>query len=322
MSRSELVESRLGDEEVVATVSLAGDDMLVVTPTRSLLYRAEGLISDESVEEFPHDASRLTIDEGRRKAKIRFEYPIQDPRTMSVPPEVLNSVLHYVVAGVLNVRGVTDDGEVVRRVFRFNELTLVITDRQLVTHIGTVLWDDEFDQFRYEDLTGLEFEEGSIATQVALYIDDRSQRIKVPPDRAAELEQELTGALVSYYEVDDPAELDDALGVEEEDEALDAEAARTGLNLSGDIEPIEPGGASADGPAEVEWPTVEDDESPDPSTDGAAEPDRTPDEPDIDPDELRTVIRELESTIEQQQELLAAQADAVAALADALERDT
>lgn len=294
MARPELVESRLGDEEVVATVDLSGEDTLVVTPTRSLLYRSEGLISDESVEEYPHEARRLTLNPGRRKVKLRFEYPIQDARTMSIPSPRLDGVLHYVLAGVLNARGVTEEGESVRRLFRFNEMTLVITDRRLVTHVGAAVWDEDFDQYPYDDLTGLEFEEGSVATQVVLYMGGRSQRIKAPHDRAEELKQELTRALVGHFDVKDLAELDEVLRPDDEDEA-DSDDDATGLNLVGSIQ-------RSDGDAESDTSTEELD-------------------PPVDLDALQAAITQLERAIEEQRELLAAQSAALESLTDAVERE-
>ncbi len=69
MSVPGIVQSTLDDEEIAAEVSLGGEDTLFITPTRTLVYRAEGLLSDESVDDFPHDADRLTLSEGRRKPR-------------------------------------------------------------------------------------------------------------------------------------------------------------------------------------------------------------------------------------------------------------
>lgn len=298
MAHPELIETTLGDETVVTTVPLAGDDSLVITPTRSLLYRAEGLISDETVEEFPHAASRLSVDEGRRKAKIRFEYPIDDPRTMAVPPAVLDSALHYVLAGVLNAGGVTDRGEAVQRVFRFNELTVVVTDRRLVTHLGSATWDDDYDAIRYTALTGLEFEEGSVATQVVLYMGGRSQRIKVPNDRALEFKQELSQALIAYFNVSDLDELADQWRSEEDHDKGEPK----GLDFSGDIEPL--GATRKTEPVEEPPQTIE---WPDPPNQTMNE--NRASEASLDLDELESVCNELEEHIQQQRTMLSEQVE-------------
>ena len=82
MSQPEIVQADLDDEDVVARVDLGGEDELYVTPTRTLLYRAEGLLSDESVEEYPHEAERVTVSEGRRKAKVTLDYGLDGEKTV------------------------------------------------------------------------------------------------------------------------------------------------------------------------------------------------------------------------------------------------
>ena len=209
MSHPDLLASQLGEEEVVARITLSGEDELVITPSRSLHYQAEGLLSDESVTSYPHDVESVTASRGRRKASIEFTYPIEDPKSLSVPKSSLDSAVHYIVAGILNAKGVTDPGESVSAVYRFNELTVVVTSKRLVTHVGEAVWDAEHDQYRYADLTGLDIEEGSVATQIVLYIDGRSQRIKVPKERGAELKQDVLDAVFGYFDVSSMAALED-----------------------------------------------------------------------------------------------------------------
>ena len=82
MSLPDALTSALEDESAVAEVDLGGDDTLAVTPTRTLIYRADGLLSDEAVEEYPHNAERLTLSEGRRKAKLTMEYGLDGTETL------------------------------------------------------------------------------------------------------------------------------------------------------------------------------------------------------------------------------------------------
>ena len=89
MSQPEIVQSGLGDEAVVARVDLGGEDELYVTPTRPLIYRAEGLLADESVEEYSHGAERITVSEGRRKAKVTLDYGLNGEQAISLPPSRL-----------------------------------------------------------------------------------------------------------------------------------------------------------------------------------------------------------------------------------------
>ncbi|NHN47279.1 hypothetical protein G9464_06665 [Halostella sp. JP-L12] len=219
-----IVESSLGDENVAARVSIGGEDELFVTPTRTLIYRADGLLSDETVEEYPHDAERLTVSEGRRKTKITLDYAIDGEREFTLPSKQADTALHPVLAGVLNASGVTEPGESVNQTYRFSELTIVITSDRLVKHVGEAVWDEEYEEYRFADVTGLDFEEGSVATQIVLEVNGRPQRIKAPNEQIGELRQRLTQALCSYYDVASEAELADALRGDEPEEDAEEDA--------------------------------------------------------------------------------------------------
>ncbi|MFC5279147.1 hypothetical protein ACFPM1_10330 [Halorubrum rubrum] len=207
MSLPELLSGAAGDEEVVARVPLGGDDLLAVTPTRTLVYRADGLLSDETVEEYPHDAERIAVSTGRRKSKVVFGYGLDGEETLAVPSKRLDDVVHPVLAGVLSARGVTDAGESVERTFRFSELTLVVTDSRLVKHVGSAVWDEEFEEFPYADLTDLDFEEGTVATAVVLTHDGRSERFKAPNESARAVKESLVDAVCAFHGVGSLEEL-------------------------------------------------------------------------------------------------------------------
>ena len=201
MSTPDIVEETLDGEPVAARVDLGGEDELLVTPTRTLVYRAEGLLSDESVEEFPHDAERVSVAEGRRKAKVTLDYGLDGERTFALPSGRLESALHPVLAGVLSAAGITDPGETVKRTFRFSELTLAVTSARVVKHVGTAVWDDEYEEFHYDDVTDLAFEEGSVATSVVITTGDRQERFKAPNDDARRVSETLEAALLAHYDV-------------------------------------------------------------------------------------------------------------------------
>ena len=202
MSLPELLAGTVGDESVVADVALGGDDRLAVTPTRTLVYRGDGLLSDESVVEHPHDVERIATSMGRRKAKLTLGYGLDGDETISVPAKRIDDVLHPVLAGVLSARSVTDPGESVVRTFRFSELTLVVTSDRLVKHVGSAVWDEEFEEFAYEDITDLDFEEGTVATAVVLTHGGRSERFKAPNESARAVRETLVDAVCAYYDVD------------------------------------------------------------------------------------------------------------------------
>ncbi|WP_423995466.1 DUF7115 domain-containing protein [Halorubrum trapanicum] len=226
MSLPELLAATVGDEDVVAEVPLGGDDRLAVTPTRTLVFRGDGLLSDESVDEYGHDVERIEVSTGRRKAKITLGYGLDGDETLSVPSKRVDDVLHPILAGVLSASGVTGPGETVVRTFRFSELTLIVTSERLVKHVGSAVWDAEFEEFHYADLTGLDFEEGTVATAVVLVHDGRSERFKAPNESARAVRETLADAVCSFHGVDSLEEFRVA-AAETEESAPDAEASGT-----------------------------------------------------------------------------------------------
>jgi hypothetical protein len=255
MSLPEIVQSTLDGESVAARVGLGGDDLLLVTPTRTLVYRAEGLLSDEAVEEYPHDAEHVGVSEGRRKAKITLDYGLDGERTFSVPTKQLDQVLHPVLAGVFNARGITDPGETVKQTYRFSELTVVITSARLVRHIGAAVWDEEYEEYHFEDVTDLDFEEGSVATSVVLTVDGRQERFKTPNDQARAVREGLVSAVCAYHGVDDVDELRAKTAVDEDEEEesttdTDEDAAEGTVSFGDGPGPLDTSGVDGDVTAE------------------------------------------------------------------------
>ncbi|MCU4740232.1 DUF7115 domain-containing protein [Natronoglomus mannanivorans] len=241
MSVPGIVQSTLDGDEIAARVSLGGEDELFITPRSSIVYRADGLLSDESIDEFPHDADRLTLSEGRRKTRFSLEYALDGTRDFTVPSSKTEAVLHPVLAGILNGNGITDPGETVAQTYRFSELTLIVTSDRLVKHIGEAVWDGDFEQYHFDDVTNLSFEDGSVATQIVLEVDGRPQRIKAPNDEATDVSERLKRALFAYHDVDSLAALNDAVGVDEEEDSRDDPAVAFGDGVDPlDANPPEP----------------------------------------------------------------------------------
>jgi hypothetical protein len=227
MSLPGIVQSTLGDEDVVDRVSLGGEDALFATPTRTLVYRAEGLLSDESVEEYPHGAERVAVSEGRRKAKVSLDYGLEGERTLSLPTRAVDGALSHLLAGTLRGTGVVEDDETVRESFRFSELTLVVTDARVVKHVGTAVWDDDFEEFDLGDVTDLAFEDGSVATSVVLTLGDRQERFKAPNEQARRVRESLERALFEFHGVADYESFRAAAAPPEPDADADASGAST-----------------------------------------------------------------------------------------------
>lgn len=238
-----VVADALGDEAVAARVPLKGEDTLYVTRTRTLVYRSEGFISDESVEEYPHEAERVSVDDGRRKATITLDYGTRGQDSFSVPSSRLEEVLHPVLAGVLNAAGVTDAGETVKRTFRFSELTLVVTSDRVVKHIGAAVWDHEYEEVPYEAVTDLEIEEGNVSSQLVLTTREHTERVKAPNEAFREVEESVEDALFAYYEVEGIEAFRKLMAAEEDEEGLETETGD--VSFEERVDPIGAGGSQS-----------------------------------------------------------------------------
>lgn len=306
MSHPDLIAAHLEDEEAVATVNLSGEDALVITPTRSLLYESEGILSDESVTEFSHDVTGVAVSDGRRKTTVELTYPIDGEKQLRVPKNRRDTALHYILAGVFHAKGITRSGESVQSVFQFNELTLIVTSDRVLTHVGSLVWDDEYEQYPFADFTGLDFEEGNIATEIVLYVDGRSQRVKVPKGRAEEVKQSLQDALMAYFDVDTMDAFDDAVGT---NGGADGAAGDSAFTFDDAVRPLGAETDERDEPADVDldsWPYELDESA------GA---------PSIDVEQVARVIEDLEDQINEQRRVLDAQEAALAELADVLSEE-
>ncbi|SIR30282.1 hypothetical protein SAMN05421858_2167 [Haladaptatus litoreus] len=218
MSVPGIVQSSLGDEHVAAKVPLGGEDTLFVTPSRTLIYRADGLLSDESVEEYPHSAERISVAEGRRKSTITLDYGIDGEDSFKIPSKRLHDALHPVIAGVLNGAGITDANEQVTQTYQFSELTLVLTSARVVKHVGEAIWDQDFEQFHFADVTSLDVEEGTVSSQIIIEANGRPQRIKTPSDRTREVRERIEQSLLAYHDVGSYAEFEETVAPAEEPE--------------------------------------------------------------------------------------------------------
>ncbi|MFC7073285.1 hypothetical protein ACFQJ7_01270 [Halovenus rubra] len=229
MEIPDTIKQRLGDEELESAVNLGDEDIICFTPSRTLLYRGEGLLSDDSLDTYDHDVERLDISEGRRKTSFTLTY-VDSEKRFTVAGDRTEAVLERLIAGVLKDSDVTASGEDIEGVFRFSELTLIITDKRIIKHVGSYLWDADYEEYPYANVTQLEFEEGSVATSIVISVDGRPQRIKAPRGDDAVIRRALTTALFSYYEVDT---LDQLNSVISDDSATTSES---GSSLSSDIE--------------------------------------------------------------------------------------
>lgn len=333
MELPDLVRDHLGSEQVQAGVALGDDDLLCLTPTRVLVYSGEGLLSDEAVEIHELDVERLLLSEGRRKTKFVFEY-VDRTESLTVPRRRADKALELLMEGILDVAGVTEPEESVAGVYRFSELTLVVTDRRLVKHVGTPAWDDDYEGYPFESVTGLDFEEGSVATQIVLSVDGRPERIKAPNDAAPMLRRTLEEVLFEFRDVDSLAAFNRVVAPAE---APEDESEPDHLDLGEGIDPLvaeEPDPEPAepdDEEAETDSPRPERIQV-DPRPDQAEEPEadeaeavatETPRDDRPSGDELAEIqaqLADLEATIEDQTDLLRKHHEAIQQLISELRK--
>lgn len=202
----DLLSEAVGDGTVIDTVEIGGGDTIAVTHGATYVYRSDGLLKDESVERFGHDIERLSVRTKRRKSLIRLE-SIDGEENFTVPSKVDSQIIAAMLEGILRTDGTVSSEEAVVAQFRFSELTLVITDTRLFEHVGSAVWDGEFEAVEYADLSGLDFERGSVATQVVLETDSRRRRVKVPNEHAGSVKRDIQEAVFGFYDVSSLGEL-------------------------------------------------------------------------------------------------------------------
>jgi predicted transcriptional regulator len=327
MELPDLITQRLGEETIESAVSLGDEDLVCFTPTRCLLYRGEGLIGDESIDVYDSDIERLSRSEGRRKTSFALEY-VDGSESFSVARDRGDPVLQRLLQSVIRAAGVIDPEESVTDAYRFSELTVIITDARLIKHVGAYVWDDEYEEYLFEEVTGLDFEEGSVATGVVLSVAGRPQRFKAPSDEAKLLRRSLTEALFEYYDVDSLPELNGALAENDdnadEDEG-EGETVSATIELDDSISPLV-------GDEEEEEATVETDavrgigESRDAAADETADDAGTADAAAgsaVDPEEIeamQTRLSNLTTAVKRQNELLKEQHETIHTLIEELQR--
>jgi len=217
MEVPDLLRQRL-DAEPRRGVALDGDDVAVITRDRTFIYHEEGLLTDAIIEVYDNNIERLTVSQGRRNTTFHLEY-LDDTSQFAVTNSYAEAMLEGLFDGILAAADVLDDDEELLGVYLFSDLTVVVTDARLVKHIGASVWETDAEVYPFEAVTGLDFEDGAVATQVVLWVDGRAERIKAPNDEAPLLRQTLTRALCAFHGVDSLDQLNDTLRADTEDSA-------------------------------------------------------------------------------------------------------
>ena len=339
----ELLSETVGDATVVDTVDIGGGDAVAVTHRATHVYRSDGLLSDESVETFAHDVERLSVRSKRRKSEIKLA-KIDSETGFTVPSKVADPIVEAMLEGVLRTTGAIETDEAVVAQFRFSELTFVVTEGRLLEHVGSAVWDGDFEAVEHAQLTGLAFEKGSVATQVVIETEQRRRRVKVPNEHAGRVRRAIQQAVFEFYDVSSIEELRAELSEEDEtgqsseetttstrapadQSSIDVKGASSGPEsadeterfVSADWTPPADQGVSGTAAGNTNTPTqrstASESDATDPTANASAE--RTAD-PDV--EALAKRVETLSEQVERQTELIESQGELIEQLVDELRR--
>jgi hypothetical protein len=309
MDVPDLVAGELNGESVLASVGIGGDDGVFVTPERTLVYRGDGLLSDESVAAHAHGFDRLELSDGRRRTKFKLHYYDRD-ESFAVGSNYSQEVFRAVLSAHLRATGALADDEQVRGVYRFSDLTLVVGTQRVLKHVGGAVWSEESETHPYADLTRLEFEEGGHAMQVVIAVQGRPERIKVPNDRAGEVRRAITEAACAFHEVDSLGALNEAVAPEEPEEGPEPDYADSGIDSLIDDDDT---GAEASVLPSDEDTSASDDTAADDGTESGGLVSATD-------QELLSRVEDLEAKVDRQTELIEDQQETIEQLVEELRR--
>jgi len=318
-----IVRERLGEEEVTARVPLGGDDQLLVTPDRTIIYRAEGLLSGESIEEYPHGAERVSVSEGRRKYTITLDHGLDGDSQFTVPSDRFDAAIEPILGGVFASAGITEPNESVNDVYRLGELTIIVTDARVIKHVGGALWDEEYEVYPFEDVTGVDVEAGNVSSQVIIEVAGRPQRIKTPSDDARRIRERIEEGVLDYHDAGSYDEFLRTVRAEAEAEEAETEEApvEEASATTETTQQAAPEGSAAQEPTDPDPATDEADESPSGMVFGegvGTEPVESADDTDGD---LADELAALRSAVERQNDLLRRHQQSIERLVRELRQD-
>lgn len=195
------VSMLVDEDELINRIELDDRRTLFVTPSRAIAYRERSMLTEESVESYPTDLERLTLEEGKRQVTVTFEYPDEADRTLDLPKSSMAAALKALLASVIRATDVLEADEDIEELYRFNELTVVLTDRRLIKHVGHALWGETHEAIDYEIIRDLHTEEGQVSTGVIIETTGATERFKLPKDSADRFIAQIEDAVCAYHDV-------------------------------------------------------------------------------------------------------------------------
>ncbi len=191
------------EDELIDRVVLDDHRSLFVTPSKAITHRERSLLTEESVESYPTDVDRLSLEEGKRQVTVTFEYHDGSTRELQLPMRTMAAALKALLASVIRATDVIVEGEAIVELYRFNELTVIVTDKRLLKHVGQALWADSYDAIDFDIIRNIMTETGQVSTGVNIETTDGGERLKIPHETADRFVSRLEEAVLSYHDVVD-----------------------------------------------------------------------------------------------------------------------
>lgn len=195
------VNMLVDEDELINQVELDDHRTLFITPSRIIAYRESSLLTEESVDTYDTAIERLGLEEGKKHVTVTFEYNNQAQQELQLPQQTMRKALKALLASVVRATNVVESDESIKDLYRFNELTIVVTDRRLIQHLGTALWAQPHTSIEYEAIRGINTEVGTVSTGVIIETTESTERLKVPQDTADQFVSMIEQSVCEYHDV-------------------------------------------------------------------------------------------------------------------------
>lgn len=190
----------LDDETILSRTLISNGVELIVTSTRLFLYRGVGLINTESFEEYKLNVDRISISLDRKKAQIILDYGINRPSVeFQAHRKYLDMIYDPLIRGAIHANNTLQQRESIKKICRKGELTIVLTNMKILKHIGTSLWDIDFESFDLETISKIYVDAGGISSELIIESNNRLHRIKTTANIAQSLCDSSINELISFH---------------------------------------------------------------------------------------------------------------------------
>jgi hypothetical protein len=103
------------------------------------------------------------------------------------------------IRGAIHAKNTLQQGESIKKICRKGELTIVLTNMKILKHIGTSLWDIDFESFDLETISKIYVDAGGISSELIIESNNRLHRIKTTANIAQSLCDSSINELISFH---------------------------------------------------------------------------------------------------------------------------